>query len=156
MLIFYALFLMFVLHSCWIKFFIGCFRQAFFIWETKMWSLVTLDRWPYYRVKILCEFAWADSVLVLDKWSSYRSGHLNRFDWNALMIFKCIIFHSSTKSLVPPLHKFTIWNLDLFFTLFGKLNSFNITVYLLTCRYFGRIENNLSCRKVGLHFADFS
>ena len=71
-------------------------------------------------------------------------------------IFKCIISHSSTKSLVPPLHKFTIRKLDLFlFPFFGKLNLLNSTVYLLTCQYFERIEKNLSRWKVGLHFADF-
>ena len=33
-----------------------------------------------------------------------------------VQFFKCIISHSSTKSLVPPLRKFTIQNLDLFFS----------------------------------------
>ena len=37
-----------------------------------------------------------------------------------VQIFKCIISHSSTKSLVPPLHKFTMWKLDLFFSLFWE------------------------------------
>ena len=56
-------------------------------------------------------------------------------------MFKCIISHSSAKSLVPPLNKFTIQKLDLFFFLFfGKLNSLNIAVYLLTCQYFGMME----------------
>ena len=36
-------------------------------------------------------------------------------------MFQCIIYHSSTKCLVPPLlHKFTIWKLDLFFFLFWE------------------------------------
>ena len=47
-----------------------------------------------------------------------------------VQIFKCIISHSSAKSLVPPLHKFTIRNLDLFFPFLGK-NA----VYLLTCLF---------------------
>ena len=55
-------------------------------------------------------------------------------------IFKCVISHSSSKSLIPTLHKFTIRNLDLFFPFFGKLNSLNSVVYLLTCRYFGTME----------------
>ena len=29
-------------------------------------------------------------------------------------------------------------------------------MYLLTCQYMDRMENKLSSRKVGLHFADFS
>ena len=72
-------------------------------------------------------------------WLFYRSGYLNRFDCNALM-FKCIISHSSTKSLVPLLHKFTIWKLDLFFPLFWQNRFANIAVYLLTCLYFRRME----------------
>ena len=64
--------------------------------------------------------------------------------------------HGSKKSLVPPLHKFTIRNLDLFFPFFGKLNLLNSAVHLLTCQYFGRMEKNLSRQKVGLHSADFS
>ena len=51
-----------------------------------------------------------------------------------VQIFKCIISHSSTKSLVLQLPKFTIWNN--FFFYFGKLNSLNSAVYLLTCQYF--------------------
>ena len=31
----------------WVKFCIGCFRQVFFIWETKKWSLAMLDRWLF-------------------------------------------------------------------------------------------------------------
>ena len=64
-------------------------------------------------------------------------------------MFKCIISHSSTKSLVPPLHEFIIRKLDFFPLFFGKLNSLNIAVYLLTCQYFGRAEKKLSRRKVG-------
>ena len=37
-----------------------------------------------------------------------------------VQIFKWIISHSTTKSLVPPLHKFIIQNLDLFFCLFWE------------------------------------
>ena len=51
-------------------------------------------------------------------------------DGKVSQIFKCIISHSSAKSLVPPLHKFTIRNLDLFFPFLGK-NA----VYLLTCLF---------------------
>ena len=67
-----------------------------------------------------------------------------------------IISHSSTKSLVLPLHKFTIRNLDLFFPFFGETKFFNSTVYLLISQYFGRMEKKLSCQKVGLHSVDFS
>ena len=55
-----------------------------------------------------------------------------------VQIFKCIISHSSVKSLVPPLHKFTIRNLDLFFPIFGK-NA----VYLLTCQYLERMGKKI-------------
>ena len=37
-----------------------------------------------------------------------------------VQIFKCIIFHSSTKSLIPALHKLTIRNLGLFFPFLGE------------------------------------
>ena len=50
-------------------------------------------------------------------------------------IFKRIISHSSMKSLVSTLHKFTIQNLDLFFPFFGKLNLLNKAVFLLTSQY---------------------
>ena len=40
-----------------------------------------LDRWSYYTVTIIWEFASVDSALViLGKWSSYRDGGLNRLD----------------------------------------------------------------------------
>ena len=43
--------------------------SLFFIWETKKWLLVTLERWLSYTVTIVWEFAWADSALgVLYKW----------------------------------------------------------------------------------------
>ena len=62
----------------------------------------------------------------------------------------------STKSLVPPLHKFTIQNIKLILLpFFKKLNSLNNAVYLLTCQYFRRVQTNLSSWKLGLHFADF-
>ena len=60
------------------------------------------------------------------------------------------------KSLVSTLHKFTIQNLDLFFPFFGKLNSLNKAVFLLTSQYFERMDNILAHSKVGLHFANFS
>ena len=46
-------------------------------------------------------------------------------------ILKCIISHSSIKSLVPPLHKFTIQKSDLFSSFCGKLNLLKACV-----RYF--------------------
>ena len=68
----------------------------------------------------------------------------------SVQIFKNINLHSSTKSSVPPLHKFIIQNLDLFFSLFWelKLSSPNSAVYLLTCQYSGRMEKIvlLECR----------
>ena len=56
-------------------------------------------------------------------------------------------FQMYYSSLVPPLHKFAIQNLDLFFPFFGKLDLFNSAVYLLTCKYFGRMEKNCPVAK---------
>ena len=108
------------------KVFSGCIRQSFFIWETKNVVTGCLDRWLSYAVTIARKFVWSDSTLIiLDQCSSYRGGRLNGFSCNTLrvvlfclmerwvQIFKCIVFHSSAKSLVPSLHKFTIQNLDL-------------------------------------------
>ena len=65
----------------WIKFYSGCFRQVFFIWGTKKWSLVTLDGWSSYTVMNAWEFAWVDSALVvLDEWLSYGGSYLSSFD----------------------------------------------------------------------------
>ena len=45
------------------------------------WSLVALDRWPFYTVTTVWELAWADSALVvLGEWSSYKGGRISRFD----------------------------------------------------------------------------
>ena len=44
-------------------------------------------------------------------------------------MFKCIISHSSTKSLLPPLHKFTIRYLGLIFSLFLETKLLNIALY---------------------------
>ena len=91
--------------------------------------------WSFYTVTIVQEFAGVDSA-----WLCYKSGRLQRWSseqvWlqcfkliennficqmeKLVQIFNCIISHSSTKSLVPPWHKFAIWNLDLFFPFFGK------------------------------------
>ena len=67
----------------WVKFCSGCFRQVFFIWDTKkvvagrVRQVVVL----YSNDCNVWEFVWAESVLVvLDEWSSYKSGRLNRFD----------------------------------------------------------------------------
>ena len=38
---------------------ISLLDKVFFIWETKKWSLVTLDRMSSYTVTIVWEFAWA-------------------------------------------------------------------------------------------------
>ena len=47
----------------------------------KKWSLVVLDMWSPYAVRIVWEFAWVNSALVvLYKFWSYRGGPLNRFD----------------------------------------------------------------------------
>ena len=102
--------------------------RLFSFGRQKKWSLVALNRWPSYTVKIVREFAGADSALVVsDEWSSDRGDRLSRFDSNLLclmekwvQIFKCKISHSSTKSLVPTLHKFTIQNFDLFFPFLEK------------------------------------
>ena len=59
-------------------------------------------------------------------------------------MFKSIIPYSSTKSLVLPLHKFTIQKLVLFFPFFGKLKLLSIAVYLLTCQYFRRMEKRFA------------
>ena len=59
--------------------------------------------------------------------------------------------------MIPPLHKPTTRNLDLFFFLFfEKLNSLNIPAYLMTSQYFGGWKKTLSHRKVEFHFADSS
>ena len=54
-----------------------------------------------------------------------------------------INFIHSTKSLVPPLHKFTIQNSLNYFPFCRKLNLLNITVYWLTCQYCGRVEKKI-------------
>ena len=66
----------------WVKLCRGCFRQAFFSFgRQKKWSLVTLDRWLSYVVRIIREFAWADTALViLDGWLSDRSSCLSKFN----------------------------------------------------------------------------
>ena len=66
---------------CLIKFCRSCFRQVFFIWETKKVVAGCVRQVVSYTVMIVWEFAWVDSALViLDKWSSYKGGHLSRFD----------------------------------------------------------------------------
>ena len=74
-------------------------RLFFSFGRIKKWSLVELDRWLYYRVTIVWEFAWPDSALaVLGKWSSYRDGHMNRFDcsikcyWSNAVYFSLCVF----------------------------------------------------------------
>ena len=58
----------------------------FFMWETKKWLLVALDRWSSYAIKTVWEFTRADSALVvLVKWSSYRGGRLYRLDCNRIV-----------------------------------------------------------------------
>ena len=58
------------------------FQTGFFSFGGQLkWSLVALDRWSFYTVTNVQEFAWADSALVsLNEWSNYRGGPLNRFD----------------------------------------------------------------------------
>ena len=146
----YSLFFFRIL-SRQIKFCSYCFTQVFFIWESKKWLLVALDgnNWAGIYLgrpsigRLIEVVVWTGlTVMVLVNW---------------VQMFKCIISHSSTKSLVPPLHKFTIRKLDLFcFLLFGTLNLLNIAVYLLTCQYTLRMKKKLSRRKVGLNFAYFS
>ena len=47
--------------------------------------LYALNRWLFYRVTTVQEFARVDSVLVvLDEWTSYRGGRLGKFNCNAL------------------------------------------------------------------------
>ena len=55
------------------------------------------------------------------------------------------------RSLVPSLHKFTIRNLDLFFSFFGKTRC-----VLTDLSIFGEGGKKLSRQKVGLYFAGFS
>ena len=56
---------------------------SFFIWGTKKWLLVALDRWSSNARTVVQELAWVDSsVVILGKWSSYRGGRLSRFDCN--------------------------------------------------------------------------
>ena len=62
----------------WIRFLVVVLDRLFFIWETKKWQPIMLDRWSCYTVTIVQGFAWVDSVLViLDKWSSYRGACLS-------------------------------------------------------------------------------
>ena len=73
------------MHCCpflrWIKFYSDCFRQVFFIWGTKKWSLVALDKWSSYTVTTVWELTWTNSALVvLGECSSYRDGRLSSFD----------------------------------------------------------------------------
>ena len=83
---------------CWVKFCIGCFRQFFFIWKTKKWSLVALDRLSSYAVTTEWKFARADSALVvLDKWSSYKGDHLNRF----YCMFSCSMYYCDSSYIKP-------------------------------------------------------
>ena len=58
------------------------FQTGFFYKKKKKkWSLVTLDRWLSYVVRIIREFAWADTALViLDGWLSDRSSCLSKFN----------------------------------------------------------------------------
>ena len=107
---------------------IGCLRWV-----------VVLQRWLFEQVWLQCfNLIQNNFVCIMEKW---------------VQIFKCIISHSSAKSLVPPFYP----KLRLIFSsFFGKLNLLNSAVYLLTCQYFGRMEKNLFRWKVGLHSADFS
>ena len=67
-------------------------------------QVVVLQGWSFEQVWLQCfNLIQNNLVCLMEKW---------------VQIFKCIISHSSTKSLVLLLHKFTIWNLDLFFSLF--------------------------------------
>ena len=69
----------------WMEFCSGCYRQGFFHFGDKKWSLVALDRLLSYTVMIVWELAWVDSALVvLNNWSPYRGGRISRFD--------CILF----------------------------------------------------------------
>ena len=75
----------------WVKFCSCCSHRVFFIWKTKKWSLVALDRWSSFTKTTVWEFAWTDSVLVvLDEWSCYKGGCLNRFDYNSSTVFKLL------------------------------------------------------------------
>ena len=72
-------------------------------------------------------------------------------------MFKCIIFHSSAKSFVPLLHKFTIQKLDLFCLLFfWEAKSAQHSCVYTDLSIFWEDGKKMSCRKVGLNFADFS
>ena len=101
----------------------GYVRQVFVLYRNDCKG-ICLDRLSIGCLWLLCvKLIQNNFICLMEKW---------------VQIFKCIISHSSTKSLVPPLPKFTIWNLDLFFRLFRKLNSLiNSAVYLLACQYFG-------------------
>ena len=83
---------------CCVKFCSGCFRQFFFIWKTKKWSLVALDMLSSYAVTTEWKFARADSALVvLDKWSSYKGDHLNRF----YCMFSCSMYYCDSSYIKP-------------------------------------------------------
>ena len=100
---------------------------------------------------IVSGFAGADSALVvLLRWSPVQVW-LQRFkltlnNFICLMekwvqIFTCIISNSSTKPLIPPLHKFTIQNLDCILThlsIFGEDGEKFVTSEsrIAFCRFF--------------------
>ena len=72
----------------WVRLCRGYFRQVF----VKKWSLVSLGKWSSYKITIVWEFAWVDSVLViLDEWSSYKGGCLNSFDCIIKLALSCFI-----------------------------------------------------------------
>ena len=78
----------------WIKFCSGCLIQVFSFGGQKKWSLVALDNWSSYIVKIVWELAWAESVLViLDEWSSYTGGCISRFDGSIISIDSNITYN---------------------------------------------------------------
>ena len=110
----------------WIKFCSYSFRQVFFYFGVKKVVAGRVKKQRYDGNLLGRRIGRFTEVVV---WIGFTV--MLKVNW-VQMFNKCIIFHGSTKSLVPPLHKFTNRKLDLFlFPFFGKLNLINIAVYLL-------------------------
>ena len=88
-------------------------------------QVVLLHRSSPEQVWLQCfKLIYNNFICLIEKW-------VQIFKWFS-------VSHRSMKSLFPPLHKFTIRNLDLFFSFFWEKNP----VYLLTCQNLERMEKN--------------
>ena len=136
---------------CCVKFCSGCFRQFFFIWKTKKWSLVALDMLSSYAVTTEWKFARADSALVvLDKWSSYKGDHLNRF----YCMFSCSMYYCDSSYIKPflttiptqlgaNLSFFFFWPIVGYISLFPEScsNFSHESLHKYSCYYSDKVKN---------------